>query len=255
MAELSIRSYRGIDLGLGQADPGVTSVRILEEQHPGHLILIQAGKFLHGYDRTAYALATLKKYKLKLVGTAADPHIRVGFPAGNFKRRLWAVIEEFGIPYVVALGTQAIGHTVYISSQPTGNNNVLESVSPQVIEDVIQDLKQRGELNKAAAGQLLANPDAATERMMLQVEEPGRALDVRQRLRNGYLVPLKYLTAGERPLELANELLKVTLDYAVEVDQLAVDVVNYLDVDRSRFQEEESSPATEDFNVAGMLGE
>lgn len=170
-SRFSLRSFRGIEAGLGHADPVATIAQKLEEHHPGHLILVQAGKFLHGYDRSAYALATLKQYKLKLVGTTTDPHIRVGFPAGNFKRRLWTIIEEFGIPYVVALGTLETGRTIYVSTQPTGNNSVLESVSPQVIEDVIEDLKQRGEVNKAAAKQLLANPDSACFQLKAKAQD------------------------------------------------------------------------------------
>lgn len=169
--QFSLRAFKGIEVGLGQADPVATIAQKLEELHPGHLILVQAGSFLHGYDRTAYALATLKKYKLKLVGTAADPHIRIGFPVGNFKRRLWIVVEEFGIPYVVALGTLASGRTIYVSNHPTGNNSVLESVSTKVISDVIDDLKQRGEVNKAAAGQLLANPDAACFQLKAKAQD------------------------------------------------------------------------------------
>lgn len=160
LAQHRLTAFKGIEAGLGQADPVATVAQKLEAQYPGHLILVQAGKFLHGYDRTAYALAVLKKYRLKLVGTAADPHIRVGFPMGNYKRRLWTVVEEFGIPYVVALGTLESGRTIYISTHPAGNDSVLESVSPQIIADVIHDLRQRGELNKAAAEQLLANPDS-----------------------------------------------------------------------------------------------
>lgn len=95
VAAFSLRSFRGIEVGLGQADPGVAIARKLEAQYPGHLALVQAGTFLHGYGRTAYALSMLKKYKLKLVGTGADPQLRIGFPAGNFKRRLWSIVAEF----------------------------------------------------------------------------------------------------------------------------------------------------------------
>jgi len=171
LTRFSISAFKGIEAGLGQADPVATIAQKLEEKHAGHLILVQSGNFLHGYDRTAYALATLKKYKLKLVGAATEPHIRIGFPVGNFKRRLWTVVEEFGIPYVVALGNQATGHTVYVSSQPTGNNSVLESVSTKVIQDVIDDLKQRGEVNKAAATQLLSSPDAACFQLKAKAQD------------------------------------------------------------------------------------
>ncbi len=170
-AQFSIRAYKGIEVGLGNADPVAAIAAKLEEQYPGHLILVQAGTFLHGYDRTAYTLATLKQYRLKLVGVATEPHIRVGFPAGNFKRRLWSMVQEFGIPYVVALGTQATGHTVYVSSQPGGNAQVLTAVSAQVIQEVIADLQQRGEVNKAAAKQLLTHPDASGFKLKSQAQD------------------------------------------------------------------------------------
>lgn len=164
----AIRAYRGIELGLGEADPIAAVSAKLEGQYPGHLILVQAGTFLHGYDRTAYALATLKQYRLKLVGANDEPHLRVGFPVGNFKRRLWSVVAEFGIPYAVALGNQASGYTVYVSSQPSGNLSALAAVSDQLIRNAIEDLRQRGELNKAAAKQLLANPDTASFKLKSQ---------------------------------------------------------------------------------------
>lgn len=50
--EFSLRAFRGVDAGLGLDDPTAETARKLEAQHPGHLVLIQAGKFLHGYDRS-----------------------------------------------------------------------------------------------------------------------------------------------------------------------------------------------------------
>lgn len=82
LTEFSIKMLKGVEVGLGTADPLVDVSRKLEAQYPGHLVLVQAGKFLHGFDRTAYALHVLKKYRLKLGGTTAAPHIRAGFPAG-----------------------------------------------------------------------------------------------------------------------------------------------------------------------------
>ena len=171
ITEQKIRAFRGVDLGLGQADPGAAIAAKLETQHPGHLVLVQAGKFLHGYGRTAYALATLKKYKLKLVGTAAAPNIRVGFPSGNFKRRLWSMVAEFGIPYAVALGTQATGHDVYVSESSGDNARILDTVSDQVIHQVIDDLRQRGELNKAAAKELLIRGDESDFHLKTRVQD------------------------------------------------------------------------------------
>ncbi len=160
--QFSLRAFKGIEVGLGQSDPGAAIAAKLEAQYPGYLILVQAGKFLHGYDRTAYALSILKKYRLKLVGVSADPHLRIGFPVGNFKRRLWPMIDEFGIPYAVAIGTQMDGHTVYISSQLGGNTHLLETVTDDIVAQTIIDLKQIGEINNAAAKQLLSNPDTSS---------------------------------------------------------------------------------------------
>ena len=159
LQQFSLRAFKGVEAGLGQADPTAEIAKKLEAAYPGHLVLVQAGKFLHGFDRTAYILNVLKQYKLKLVGTAEAPHLRIGFPVGNFKRRLWPMVAEFGIPYVVALGTQASGHTVYVSGH--GDPAVIEAVSPTVIGELILELRQRGELNKAAARQLLASPETA----------------------------------------------------------------------------------------------
>lgn len=157
----AIRVFKGIEVGLGQADPVAEIAQKLEAQHPGHLILVQAGKFLHGYGRTAYVLHTLKHYKLKLVGTTGAPHLRVGFPAGNFKRRLWPMVADFGVPYVVALGAQAAGHTVYVSGADDSNASLLSAVTDDLLSQVVNDLRQRNELNKAAAKQMLTNPDSS----------------------------------------------------------------------------------------------
>lgn len=169
LAAHHLHAIRGVEMGLGQDDPGVAIYTKLEAAHPGHLVLVQAGSFLHAYNRSAYALYVLKTYKLKLGGTINAPHIRAGMPVGGFKSRLWPMLDKFGIPYVVALGTQATGHTIYTSNAPTGNSHVLDAITPDVIHQVIEDLRQRGELNKAAAKQLLATPDTAGFQLKAQV--------------------------------------------------------------------------------------
>ncbi|MFT3758469.1 hypothetical protein [Thauera sp.] len=174
--QLAIRRVRGVELGLGTADPSAVTAARIEAQYPTHLVLVQAGKFLHAYDRSAYALHVLKKYRLKLVGATGEPHIRAGMPAGNFKRRLWSMVAECGIPYVVALGTQATGHTLYVSDQPTGNAAVLAAVSPDVVQQVIEDLRQREALNTAAARDLLAQPDNAGFRLKAHAQDLDTAL-------------------------------------------------------------------------------
>jgi len=156
-----LTALKGIEAGLGQDDPTAAICAKLQAQYPNHLALVQAGKFLHGYDRTAYALHILKKYRLKLVGTASEPYIRVGFPLGNYQRRLWPMVDQFGIPYVVALGTQASGHTIYVTDLPSGNSSILAAATDDVIAQVINDLRQHQQINQAATKQLLTQPDTA----------------------------------------------------------------------------------------------
>jgi hypothetical protein len=217
-SQLAIRCYHGIELGLGQADPVAAIAAKLEAAHPGHLALVQAGKFLHGYDRTAYALNVLKRYKLKLVGSPEVPHIRVGFPAGNFKRRLWSMVADFGIPYAIALGTQATGHTVYVSAQPTGNSQVLASVTDQIVSQVIEDLRQRGELNKAAAKELLTHPDTAG----FQLKSRAQDLDT-QLIQDIVKMPREWrVTFGENLRTCMARILRGVMAYGLEENKPAL---------------------------------
>lgn len=169
--QFSIHAYRGIEVGLGQADPMIDVSAEIEALHPGHLVLVQVGRFLHGYDRTAHALNTLKRYQLKLVNTSGAPHIRVGFPAGNFKKRLWSMVDEFQIPYVVYLGNRTDGYTLYMSSQAGANASVLLTISDKIVQDVIADLVARGQVNMAVTKQLLSNPDSAGFKLKSQAQD------------------------------------------------------------------------------------
>jgi hypothetical protein len=172
-AQYALSAYQGIELGMGKADPLAAAAAKLAQRYPDHLVLLQAGRFLHAFDKSAHVLATLKRYRLQLIGTSDDPHLRAGFPAANFKRRLWSMVQEFGIPYVVALGSQADNYTVYVSDMGGIRSTVLASVTPEIVQQVIADLRQRGELNKAAAKKLLATPDTAS----FQLKTQAQALD------------------------------------------------------------------------------
>jgi len=169
--EFALTAYRGIEIGIGQADPMPEVSAQIEAKHPGHLVLVQVGRFLHGYDRTAHALNTLKNYQLQLVNTSGAPHLRVGFPAGNFKQRLWAIVREFQIPYVVYLGNRTDGYTLYVSDQAGANTSVLRSVTGKIVEQVINDLVARGEVNQAVTKQLLTNPDSSGFKLKTQAQE------------------------------------------------------------------------------------
>lgn len=218
LTTLALRTFKGVDIGLGQADPVAIVASTLEAQYPGHMILVQAGKFLHGYDRTAYALHTLKQFKLRLVGTTADPHIRVGFPAGNFKRRLWAMVEEFGIPYVVSLGSLAEGRTVYVSDRGDANAAVLSAVSDKVVADVISDLQVRGQLNKASAQQLLANPDTSGFKLKSHAQD----LDTQLLLDIVKMPRDLRVTYGENLRTCMGRIMRATFAFGLEDNKVAV---------------------------------
>ena len=64
---------------------------------------------------------------------------------------------------------------------------------------------------------------------MLKIVKTRNALDVRQRSWFGLLKSLEYLMAADRPLELADKLSEAVLHHPVEIDQIAVDVVDNLD--------------------------
>jgi len=79
--------------------------------------------------------------------------------------------DEFGIPYVVSLGTKAAGYSVFVSSQSGSQTSALSSVSDQLVQDVINDLKMRGEVNKTVAKQLLTNPDSSGFKLKSQAQD------------------------------------------------------------------------------------
>jgi len=156
LAKFKIKTLRGIDVGLGEVDQNVEIYKKLEEQYPNHLVLIQAGAFLHGYDRTAHALSVLKKYQVKLIGATSEPHLRVGFGLSNFKRRLWSIVEEFSIPYVVALKSADKQLTIYVSDHGDVHTSMLAGITKDIVVEVINDLKSRGQVSEASTKQLLA---------------------------------------------------------------------------------------------------
>lgn len=96
--------------------------------------------------------------------------------------------------------------------------------------------------------------DLATEGMLLQVEEPGSALDVGEGFGACHLLPLEYLARAERPFELADELLQMVLHNAVEGDQVTVEIIQHLHRGGLGTQEEQRGTASEDFDIAFMRG-
>ena len=50
LTKFSISAFKGIEAGLGHADPVAIIAQKYEEKYAGHLILVQSGNFLHGYE-------------------------------------------------------------------------------------------------------------------------------------------------------------------------------------------------------------
>lgn len=94
--------------------------------------------------------------------------------------------------------------------------------------------------------------DLGAERAHLQVIEARRALDVGERLGRLHLQPAEHRARAERPLELPDELLEVVLHHAVQIDELAVDVVQHLHLAR-RLGEEHGGRAGERLDIAAVL--
>src|SRR5690606_20353834 len=74
-------------------------------------------------------------------------------------------------------------------------------------------------------------------------------------LRPGLLQPLEHLPATQRPLELADEFLQVVLYDPVQVDQVAIDIVEHLHLGRYRAQKIQRCTAGERLDVAAVARE
>jgi len=96
--------------------------------------------------------------------------------------------------------------------------------------------------------------DLTAERVLLQVEEACRTLDIGQGFRTRHLLPLEDLPGAQRPFELADELLQVVLHNPVEGDQITVEIVQHLHRGGLRTHEEQRGTTGEDFDVALMRG-
>lgn len=92
----------------------------------------------------------------------------------------------------------------------------------------------------------------AAECQFLEIVETGGTLDIGQRLRHSFLVPLEDLTARQRPFELPDEFLEVMLDHSVQIDEFTVDIVQNLNF-RRLFQKKQRCATRERFDIAGVL--
>ena len=149
-----------IVLALGkQTDTGLSIAIELEKQFPNHLVLIRAGEFLHAFNKSAYFLNRMKNYKLTIAGDELKPHIRAGFPVRNSKRRLWRIMQDFQVPFVVALGTKATGYKLFHSEKYTEKASMLNEIRDDIVDQVINDIGQESAVTRARAAQLLLKQD------------------------------------------------------------------------------------------------
>ena len=88
----------------------------------------------------------------------------------------------------------------------------------------------------------------------MQIKEAGGALDVGSGCGRLGLQLHKGLAAAEQPCELAHELVKMVLHYAVEINQVAVDVVEHFAAGGGVAQEKQGCAACEQLYITAMLG-
>lgn len=147
------KAIKGIEISFSATDPHVEISEKLQAQYPQHLILVQAGNFMHAFNKSAYALHALKQYKIRLAGPAKKPHLLVGFPVANYKQRLWPIVEDHNISYLVVNKTDI---ELCESSAPS---NALDAISDDIVSQVIADLITSKQLKTATTAKALANPD------------------------------------------------------------------------------------------------
>ena len=68
----------------------------------------------------------------------------------------------------------------------------------------------------------------AAEGVVLKVEEASGTLNICHAFGRRVLQAGECLAAGQRPLELTDELVEMMLYHTIEIDELSVDVVEYL---------------------------
>lgn len=165
LKEYGLTMRNGVELQLGKQDPLIKIAMRISEQYPHHLVLIQSGNFLHAYNKSAYFLHKLKNYILKVVGTNVEPAIRCGLPVSGHQRRLWKVCHDFGVPYLVAVGSKG-NHQLHISNE-TIETSLMDDIPDDIVTKLIEDLSQTDRLRTTSAVQLLLKPEQVTFRLKL----------------------------------------------------------------------------------------
>jgi len=151
--KISTNQVKGIEVNFTAADPHVEISEKLQAQYPQHLILVQAGNFMHAFNRSAYALHTLKQYKIRLAGPAKCPHLLVGFPVANYKQRLWPIVDEHNISYMVVTKNNIE------TCEATAPSYAMDAISDDIVNQVIADLITHKQLKTSITAKALANPN------------------------------------------------------------------------------------------------
>lgn len=163
LKEYGLTLRNGVELQLGKQDPLIKSAVSISEQYPHHLVLIQSGNFLHAYNKSAYFLHKLKNYKLQVVGTEIKPAIRCGLPVAGHKRRLWQVCRDFGVPYLVAIGSKG-NHELHINNEAVASS-LMDDIPDDIVDKLIDELSQTDRLRTTRAVQMLLKPEQVTFRL------------------------------------------------------------------------------------------
>jgi hypothetical protein len=201
----------GIELCLSpdSQDPNVVLAKDLHQKYPGHLVLIQAGDFLHAYNKCAYFLHRLKGYKMKLMGSGSGVYLRVGFPLSNSKRRIWKIMSDFKVPYLLVLGNRSAGYKPYMSDIHFDMKSMLLEITDDIVNSSIEELRQTDRLNHAATTKLLLNKEVTFRLKAVAEELYGNLIrdvaDYPRNHRHGL---------GRDMHEGASELLRLVFDYA-----------------------------------------
>jgi hypothetical protein len=95
----------------------------------------------------------------------------------------------------------------------------------------------------------------AAESVVLKVEETSGTLNICHAFGRRVLQAGECFAAGKRPLELTDELVEMVLYHTIEIDELPVDVVEYLYFSRRWAHKEQRCATRKQLNITRMLGE
>lgn len=232
-AEEHVIHRNGIELCLqrGEQDPNITMAKDLHLKFPGHLVLIQAGEFLHAYDKCAYFLHRLKNYRMKLMGSGSTAYLRVGFPLKNSKRRIWKIMADFKVPYLVLLGSHSAGYKSYSSERDFDQQSLLLEITDHLVEGTIAELQQTDRLQHVATAKLLLRKDVTFRLKVVAQELYGHLIrdvaDYPRNHRHGL---------GKDIHEIASTFLRLVYAYPFSQDRVsllrklsgAIDLLKYL---------------------------